>query len=359
MKSNVKSKTIILITIGIIFALSLTIYNNFNFNVGNSDGSNLDNENLQISALSEKIYIDNNWTDAEVAGICTGSGTYPDPYIIEDLEIDGGGLGSCIKIENSDVFFKIENCTLYNTGTSFVVYGGIQFNNVTNGIIINNNCSSNYNGIYIELSENNTISGNTVNNNFNNGIYLWYSENNTVTGNTVNVNTDDGIYSRISNNNTISGNNASYNGDDGIYVWYSKDISVSGNTVNDNVDDGIFIYDNCKDISVSGNTINDNGDDGIYIWFGNDNIISGNTINNNTSTGIYLVSSNTNQVSGNILLGNSICILEEGSQGNEFSDNGSCTYGIEEAIIPGYNLFVLLGILSVTVILMSKKRAKT
>ena len=71
---------------------------------------------MKISAVSGKIHINNNWSDAKVAGICTDSSTYSDPYIIEDLEIDGGGSGSCIFIENSNIPFRIENCTIYNSG---------------------------------------------------------------------------------------------------------------------------------------------------------------------------------------------------------------------------------------------------
>ena len=65
-------------------------------------------------------------------------------------------------------------------------------------------------------------------------------------------------------------------------------------------------------------------------------------------------------------MGNSICISEyKNCQGNKFSDNGSCTYGETdgesdgEQPIPGYNLFFLLGILSVVVIILSKKLKKS
>ncbi|MFX0142160.1 MAG: hypothetical protein ACFFDN_51455 [Candidatus Hodarchaeota archaeon] len=54
----------------------------------------------QFFAVSGKIHIDNNWTAAKSAGICTGNGTYSEPYVIDDFIIDGGGSGSCILIEN-------------------------------------------------------------------------------------------------------------------------------------------------------------------------------------------------------------------------------------------------------------------
>ena len=272
------------ITLGILFALPLIINNSLNFNGGNHDEINLDNENLKISAVSGKIHIDNNWTATKSAGICTGNGIYSDPYIIEDLVIDGGDSGSCIWIENSDVFFKIENCTVYNSG--FYPGAGITLLNVNNSRLIDNNCSSNCRGINLRYSNNNTISGNIVSNSESRGIRLDSSDNNTISGNTANNNYWDGMYLDSSNNNTISGN----------------------------------------------------------------------TANNNNLSGIDLYSSDNNTISGNTLIGNGECIVEsEDCRGNTFSDNGSCTYGQGNGGIPGYNLFFLLGILSVVVIVLSKK----
>ncbi|GAG58863.1 unnamed protein product, partial [marine sediment metagenome] len=117
-----KSKIIILIALGILFVLLPMITVNTNFITGNSnkreeynDDINLDDKNLKISAVSGKIHIDNNWSAAEAAGICTGAGTYSEPYVIEDLVIDGEGSGSCILIENSDVYFIITNCIVNNS----------------------------------------------------------------------------------------------------------------------------------------------------------------------------------------------------------------------------------------------------
>ncbi len=52
-----------------------------------SDNINLDKNNLLLSKVSGRIHIDNNWTEAVDAGICTGNGSYYDPYIIEDWVI--------------------------------------------------------------------------------------------------------------------------------------------------------------------------------------------------------------------------------------------------------------------------------
>ena len=275
MKSKSKIKVII-ITLGIIFALFSLITTNLNSNVGNlaySDDTNLDNKNLKLSKVSGKIHIINNsgWVAFRSAGNCTGQGTYSDSYVIEDLVIDGGGSGSCIWIEDSNVYFKIENCTVYNSGGSSG-NAGIRLSKVNNSQLINNNCSSNHLGIYLDSSNNNTISGNIANNN-------------------------------------------------------GGDI------------DGF----------------------GIYLYSSNNNTISGNTANNNTNFGIFLGESNYNIVSGNTLIGNNECIAEENCQGNEFSDNGSCTYGEgdKEPTIPGYNLFFLIILLSIVSIIINKKIKKS
>jgi len=331
MKSNANSKIIILITLGILFALSPIINNTLNFNAGNSDRSsensdeiNFYNENLKISAVSGKIHIKDNWTDAKAAEICTGNGTYSDPYVIEDLVIDGGSLGSCILIENSNVCFKIENCTLYNSGDpSFNT--GIKLQSVSNGSLIANNisncgygielCYSNntsisgntvnnsYYGIYFEMSDNNTISGNNVGNNFY-GIYLRYSNNSDILGNTANYNVIYGIYLDYNCvNNNLSGNNARYNDDYGIYLEMSDNNTISGNIASNNMEDGIFLYYS-DDNTITGNIANNNFQEtpqtimGITLFYSDYNTVSGNTVNNN-EYGILLSSSNNNMISGN------------------------------------------------------------
>ena len=62
-------------------------------------------------------------------------------------------------------------------------------------------------GIYLYSSSDNTITGNTCNNNSYDGIYLYSSSNNnTITGNTCNNNNEAGIYLHYADNNTVTGN---------------------------------------------------------------------------------------------------------------------------------------------------------
>ena len=234
-----KRKIIILLTLGIVFGLFLFTANlNFNLGISNkfSDytaDSNLNKENLKLSTISGKIHIDNNWTAAKAAGICTGSGSYSDPYVIEDLEVDGGSSRTCILIENSNVFFRIEDCNVYSSGD--YPTAGIMLNNTNNGHLIDNVCSPNFSGISLYNSHNNTISRNTANN-YNNGygILLWDCDNNTVSGNIASHNSV-GISLHIggAENNDITGNNLLSNYY-GMQIWVGSDNIISRNVISNN-----------------------------------------------------------------------------------------------------------------------------
>ena len=387
-----KSKIIILITIGILL-LSPIIDNSFNSNVGNSENStdsivdfNFDNKNPKTSEVLGKILIDNNWTAAKVAGICTGNGTYSEPYVIDDLVVDAEGSGSCIWIKNSSAYFKIENCTVYNSGSSDA---GIKLQEVNNGLLINNIIYNNRYGIKLESSYNNRILGNTANSNKLLGISLSHSNNNTISGNSANNNGDlipphvsgnllladipeydgGGIFLSHSINNTVAGNIANNqfigiklhserNAILGNYVckneWgialYSDNNTFSGNIVNDN---GVGIYVLCCEYNtITGNIVNNNGY-GIYFVWSNYSTILNNTINFNVSTGIRLSSSYSNIILDNYLIGNMKCIVEDYCEGENVIDNNFCCNLFE--IIFGYVLFFLFGIFTVVAIPISKK----
>jgi len=121
--------------------------------------SSIKNNELRISTISSKIHINNNWTDAKAAGICTGEGTASNPYIIKDWVIDGGGTGSCILIEISSAFFIIKNCSLTNSGKIFSD-SGIGIYNSKYGLITNNFLYDNHIGISLEGCNDTVITGN-------------------------------------------------------------------------------------------------------------------------------------------------------------------------------------------------------
>jgi len=156
MNIRLKKTTIVLFILGILLPISVILIND----TENNEFPTINND-LKISTVADKIHINNNWSDSKTAGICTGSGTESDPYIIENLEIDGGGIGDCILIENTTDYFIIENCYVNNTGDNYFD-AGIKLIDVDNGQLINNNATGPAFGFFLNRSDNNLIVGNRL-----------------------------------------------------------------------------------------------------------------------------------------------------------------------------------------------------
>ncbi len=229
--------------------------------------------------------IDQDWTSVSSQLWCSGSGTWNDPFIIENVTIDGLNSANCIEIRNSDKYFILNNCTLYNSGSG-LFNAGIFLNNTINGQLTLNNCSSNNgHGICIIQSYNNTLAENTVENNNYNGIYIDPSDHINISGNFANNNDIHGIFLENSNSITVENNFAINNDYYGIYLKNGIDNSISGNIIN-------------------------NSKYGIVLNKSNLNDILENNLNNN-SIGIYLNASNYNLVWDNTFSGNGEDIIEE------------------------------------------------
>ena len=265
---------------------------------------------------------DYTWEEASAETWCSGSGTFEEPYLIENVTIDGGNSGNCIEIKNSDKYFRIENCTFFNSGLAGFA-AGIRLNNVGNGTLIDNNCSNNnFAGIYLGNSDNTTVSGNTVNDNSYGILLQSHSDNNNISGNTAN-NTDSGIYLDGSDNTDVSGNTANNNTRSGIRLSYSDNTTISGNTANNNGIAGIRLSYSDNNI-VCGNTVSNNTNyAGIHLSYSDNNTVSGNTANDNRR-GIHLSDdSDNNTISGNTANNNSIAgiILYDSSDKNTVCGN--------------------------------------
>ncbi len=250
-----------------------------------------------------------NWTWAESQYWCSGSGSVADPYVIEDLEIDAQGTGSCISIINSRVYFSIKNCTLSNSGTSIADAGIYLFNN-TYGNIFENDCSNNgYAGILLSDCNSSTVSSNIANSN------------------------DVGIFGENSNYNTLSGNNINDNlcGINIIGFWNE----ISENTIDTNIDYGIFLSSGSHNNTVDGNTVK-NSIYGISVSNIGYNTISNNEISNN-SYGVYLDDTDNNIISNNEISSNSLfgVYIVLGSNGSLVYSNYFVLNG-EHAVDYGY-----------------------
>jgi len=259
------------------------------------------------------IHVKNNWTDFPVID---GDGSWSKPYIIENMTIDAttSPTGSGILIEDSkDIYFKIKNCTISNWGLTNED-GGIKLLNSSNGIIENNTCSSSsYSGIVLmgnigntKSSNNNTIIGNTVNNNGNRGIFLeYYCENNTIDDNDIIGNTAYGIdlWQYCSNNtvlnNDLKGNNM------GINVELQSNTNTIKYNRFENNGVGIYLIDNSDDNKLINNTIRDSNGNGIFLETSCElNYIARNYLKNNGWSGIELKSCDYNIIIENIAIDN-------------------------------------------------------
>lgn len=268
-----------------------------------------------------KIVIDddswNNWTWAETQEWCSGSGTFNDPYIIKDLVINGKNASSCILIKNSNLFFRIENCTVFNS-SSGLGNAGIKLDHSNNGTLIDNNCSNNNgNGIHLTNSQNITISGNTANNNVENGITLVVSHNNNISGNTLNENSN-GVSLGISNNNTISENSVFNNDWRGIYLTNDN---INNTIINNNLSynkEGILASTSHNNTVIGNNA--EHNEYGIWVWKSNNSIIIGNTVSYNDLIGLRLYNSSNTLVYNNVIHENTL--NAEDNRINNQWDNG-------------------------------------
>jgi parallel beta-helix repeat protein len=345
MKSRYISKIyflIILVTLFDFFPYFLPLFDlplvARDINLENMENFGKSESNPKVSKFSNTIFIDSNWSAAKGAGICTGSGTYNQPYVIEDLIIDGRESRSCIHIEGSDYYFLIENCTLFNSRY------GIYINYGNYARIYKNNCSLLNTGLYIIHSDSIIISDNIVSNSIN-GIHLESSDSSDISGNSVYTNALDGLYLSNSNGGYIQGNNASFNSN-GISFYSCSNIDISGNYLENNSDYGMLLH--FSDHNTISENIAKGNTRGIYITRSNSNSITSNIANKNNLAGIYcsfstnviknniakynfygihLYRCSFSTISGNTLTENEVCIKEEYCEGNKFSDNGSCTYG--------------------------------
>jgi parallel beta-helix repeat protein len=189
---------------------------------------------------------------------------------------------------------------------------GFSLSGLSNVTIRKTTITNCYDGINLESSNGNILSGNNVTGNSYCGIGLYSSSNNTVSGNNATANGYYGIYLRFSSNNTISGNNATANGYDGIQLYFSSYNTVSGNNATANIDptrtcgNGILLWSSSNN-TVSGNNATANSWNGIFLWSHSDeNTLSGNYITANgalggaTTGGILLMATCfSNTITGN------------------------------------------------------------
>jgi parallel beta-helix repeat protein len=268
------------------------------------------------------IHITNlNWTVANETDWCSGSGTWGNPYLIENMIINASTspTGCGIFIENSiNVYFTIRNVTIFE-GTS-----GIKLENTNKGTLVDNVLSDNIeSGIYMVDCVNNTISGNELINNGMYGLYLFSScLNNRIIGNIVkNDGTnfqDTGIY--LANNcddNKIFENELFDNNVHGINIENLCDINVIYNNTFKNLatfqqDYGVRLHSDCHQNNISQNLFEDLNNYAIYMVTSDQNFVSYNRIIN-TNYGFYVLLADQSDIISNTITGGSVAISISGS----------------------------------------------
>jgi len=203
---------------------------------------------------------------------------------------EGAFDGTAIKLENST-----NNLIVNFTASTNAFFGkGILLRNSSNNNIANSTISNSWAGIYLEYSNNNSISNVNASNNRWAGIHLWESSNNSIVNSNLNNNYY-GIYLKYSNNNSIANSNLS-NNDWGIDLGYSNNNSIANSTISNNVVGIDLGYSNNNSIAYS--TISEN-DAGIRLGYSNNNSISNVNASNNRWVGIDLWESSNNLIYNN------------------------------------------------------------
>jgi parallel beta-helix repeat protein len=252
---------------------------------------------------------------------------------IQGLQIDGN-KATYKSSYNSGIYLtssSSDNTVIGNTCNNNNSYGIYLTSSSSNNTVTGNTCNNNSYGIRLSSSSNNTVTNNTCNNNSDYGIYLSSSSNNTVTSNTCNNNTTNGIrlYSS-SSDNTVTSNTCNNNSSTGIYLSSSSNNTVTGNTCKNNNSYGIYLFSYSNNNTVTGNTCNNNNTSGIYLYSSSDNTVTGNTCIRGTGLATdYTASQHTIQLKGTDnsynLISNNNCMgkapVVEGGTGNTLVNN--------------------------------------
>ncbi len=243
--------------------------------------------------------------NAAVESFFAGNGSkgtsWATAYMIQNMEIDGGGTESPIHIENSDRFIIIENCTLINANSDSG-YANIYLKNSTNVKIYNCSLSLTDDGINFNNCSNNIVQNNSIYDLDGNAIIISRSYENIIIQNNISHNDNYGIEGDIfSEFNLIIKNNISFNRA-GVSLFDSGSNYLINNSIFNNSQDGIHLFE-LNNSFISANNLYNNTKNGITLSGTRDSNITANSIYNNKESGIFAVGPNViyNQIENNII----------------------------------------------------------
>jgi len=189
-------------------------------------------------------------------GVTGGSGTFEDPYVIADWEIEGTTTVYPIKISGTDKWLLIRDVTLTKVEGQSYLIGGVRLDNVKNCSIMSSQIVEGYNAIRVANSRNISVSGIDATPS-NNGVSVYTSTYFQVLHSAITDGSATGIYVEGSSQFLIHGNNVSGFSTSGVLTENSNYAVISNNTLWYNVHDtyggGVTLLSSA-DIWVHGNT---------------------------------------------------------------------------------------------------------
>ncbi|MFW9990960.1 MAG: nitrous oxide reductase family maturation protein NosD [Candidatus Odinarchaeota archaeon] len=177
-----------------------------------------------------------------------------------------------------------EHNTIHGNSIGKHVSGdGIYLFSANNNTISDNDCFSNWGGIFIDESDFCRVSSNTIYNSTQ-GITLRFADNCTITGNSA-INSSYGIFGYNSpSNNTISSSIVVNSSADGIYLGGGSFNTVFNNSISNSSENGIF-FDNSQYNTISCNSVSDSGLYGISLNAADYNTVKRNVFTDNYPSG--------------------------------------------------------------------------
>ncbi|HXX87168.1 MAG TPA: NosD domain-containing protein, partial [Candidatus Acidoferrum sp.] len=255
----------------------------------------------------------------------TVKGDYPVPPAENSNGIDLTDVSN-VTIKNVDVeifgngiYLDSSSDDILSGNTATANYVGIFFDSSSNNIVSENNLAADFQGIDLYGSSSNTITGNNATANSLYGIFLEGSSNNTASWNIAAANKEYGIYLDSSSNNTVSSNIAIAN-QGGIFFDFSSNNDVSGNNASSNEGGGITLDYSSNNNNVSSNDANANNY-GIGVGLSSNNTVSSNDATSNKGEGIALLYSSNDTFRANTMLGNWYNFEVDGSVVSDFMND--------------------------------------
>lgn len=247
------------------------------------------------------IRIDSNSDFGFSHGVTGGYGTAIDPWIINNLEINGTGYGYCLYIGNTTDYFVVQDCYFHEASGNSDNYfwnSGLILYNVNNGKV--KDCVSKDNagngGFLLKDSNDNVIEHNFGTEN-QRALYLYNSDANTILYNNFSSNSIAGVYLYSSDDNVVNNSIVSYNDVHGVWL-----VSSDRNTINDNY-------------------VESNSQSGLYFLKSDHNTIKNNTVDSNAYGSYLFISCNSNDIYHNNFLDNTNQAYDKSGNSNSW-DNG-------------------------------------